>query len=167
ERAPRPREPPLASAPRQTPISRPLDLSGLSTVTAGRVPRGQPLHMNEKRAGIGGSFPASCLLTTSGSFIAFLRRDGDGYRRCEPSRVGEPCARCAGVRTRAHMRLRSWCGIPPRTVRCGPRARRRYPAWLARVSLPRRRLGGWSATLFCRESRRQLPILPQDRKSVV
>ena len=34
ERAPPPREPTLASAPRQTPISRPLDLSGLSTVTA-------------------------------------------------------------------------------------------------------------------------------------
>src|SRR5206468_9240922 len=34
ERAPPPREPPLASAPRQTPISRPLDLSGLSTGTA-------------------------------------------------------------------------------------------------------------------------------------
>src|SRR5205807_284645 len=34
ERAPPPREPHLASAPRQTPISRPLDLSGLSTVTA-------------------------------------------------------------------------------------------------------------------------------------
>src|SRR5437762_711767 len=34
DRAPPPREPTLASAPRQTPISRPLDLSGLSTVTA-------------------------------------------------------------------------------------------------------------------------------------
>src|SRR5205807_8764861 len=34
ERAPPPREPHLASAPRQTPLSRPLDLSGLSTVTA-------------------------------------------------------------------------------------------------------------------------------------